>query len=310
MTFAPTFIDLSRIAAPNVIEPLDYETLRSNFIDRFRTAWASARAADPSLPDYDVQMLESDPAIIFGEAWSYERLLDRARVNDAGRAVLAPLARGADLDNVVARWNVQRLAVVDNPRLFSTNPEDWESDSQLLRRYLMAVDRPSAGSADRYLYEAFTAFPTMQDAVVLGRAVHGRPGDTEIVISGPNGDNPTTGQIAAVLAAVTATDVKPEAVSVTVLAATRQTYTLALTLEIPKGPDPNIVIADARTRIEAAIAERLMIGAEVPVWSVAGAAYGPNVIRVSVTSPAADIAADRYTIPVCTGISLTADVQA
>ena len=35
---------------------------------------------------YDVSRLETDPAIIIGEAISYLRLLDRARVNDAAKA--------------------------------------------------------------------------------------------------------------------------------------------------------------------------------------------------------------------------------
>lgn len=307
MTSSPTVIDLSRIPAPAVIEPLDYEALRAAFVARFKAVWATLRAADASLPDYDVEMLETDPAAIVGEAWSYLRLLDRARVNDAIKAVLAPFARGTDLDNVAARVNITRLVVTPAT---DTTPAVMETDAQLLRRYLMAFDRPSAGSADRYLYEAFTAWPAMHDAAVIGRAVHGRRGDTDIVVVGPSGDAPTTSQIAAVRAAVTATNVKPEATSVTVVAATRVTYTIALVIEVPKGPDPSVVIADARARVDAAIAQRLLIGAEVPVWSVTGAAYGPNVIRVRVVSPVADIPPEPYSIPVCTGVTITAEVQA
>lgn len=306
MTFTPTVIDLSRVPAPAAIEPLDYETLRAAFVTRFKTFWATARAADPTLPDYDVEMLETDPAVIIGEAWSYIRLLDRARVNDAIRAVLAPFARGTDLDNVVARVNIARLAVT--PATDST-PAVMETDAQLLRRYLLAFDRPSAGSADRYLYEAFTAWPGMLDAAVIGRAVHGRRGDVDLVIIGPGGAAPTTSQIIAVRDAVTATNVKPEATIVSVIAATRNTYTLALEAILPKGPAPEVVVADARARIEAAIAQRLLIGAELPAAALFGAAYGPNVIRVNGISPAADIAPDPYAIPVCTGISITTQVQ-
>jgi phage-related baseplate assembly protein len=307
MTFAPTVIDLSRIPAPNAIDPLDYESLRAAFIERFSAVWAAARAVDPTLPAYDVEMLETDPAIIIGEAWSYLRLLDRARVNDAIRAVLAPLARGADLDNVVARVNIVRLVVTPATGAAAAV---MESDAQLLRRYLLAFDRPSAGSADRYLYEAFTAWPAMLDAAVVGRAVHGRRGDTDIVVIGPNGVAATSQEMAAVRNAVNATNVKPEATSVSVIPAVRKTYTVSLVLVIPKGPDPSVVIADARTRVDAAITGRLLIGAEVPVWSIAGAAYGSNVIRVRVLSPTADIAPDPYSVPVCTGVTITAEVQA
>jgi phage-related baseplate assembly protein len=303
---ASTVIDLSRIPAPNAIEPLSSAALKTAYIARFKTAWAAARALDATLPMYDVEVLETDPAVIVGEAFSYIRLLDRARVNDAVRAVLAPLARGADLENVVARWGVQRLVVVPST---GGVPAVMETDAQLLRRYMMAVDRPSAGSADRYLYEAFTAFPGMQDAVVVGRAIHGRRGDTDVVIIGPNGDAPTTNQIMTVLAAVTASDVKPEATSVKVIAATRVPYGVALSLEVPRGPDASLIADDARTAVNAATASRLRIGAEVPVWSIAGAAYRHNVIKVRVEQPAADIPSDPYSIPVCTGVSIDTEVK-
>ena len=307
MTFVPTAIDLSQIPPPAAIEPLDYETLRGVGVARFKSQWETARALDPTLPSYDVDMLETDPAMIAIEAWSYIRLLDRARVNDAIKAVLAPLAKGSDLDNIVARVNVSRLTIVPAN---GPTPAVMETDAQLLRRYLLAFDRPSAGSPDRYIYEALTAVPTLQDVAVIGRAIHGRLGDVDLVISGPAGAAPTSDQIAAVSAAVTATNVKPEATSVSVVPAVRNLYTLSAVVEIPRGPDPNVVIASARAAMTLATASRLLIGAEVPIWSVAGSAYGPNVIRVTAVSPPSDIPADPYTIPVCTGINITAQVQA
>jgi phage-related baseplate assembly protein len=301
-----TVIDLSQLPPPDAIEALSSADLKAAYIDRFKTAWTAARVLDPTLPDYDVQTLETDPAIIVGEAFSYLRLLDRARVNDAVRAVLAPLARGTDLDNVVARWDVQRLVVTPAAGL---TPAVMETDAQLLRRYLMAVDRPSAGSRDRYLYEAFTAWPGMLDASVIGRDVHQRPGDVDIVIIGPNGDAPTSTQIMTVSAAVNASDVKPEATSVSVVGATRTTYGVALRLDVPKGPDASLVVADAQAYVAAAVASRMRIGAEAPIWSITGAAYRPNVIRVNVDQPTADVPADPYSIPVCTGINITAEVK-
>jgi phage-related baseplate assembly protein len=302
-----TVIDLSRIPAPAAIEPLSYETLNAQFITRFKAAWAALRATYPELPDYDIEMLETDPAVFVGEAWAYVRLLDRARVNDGIRALLAPLAKKADLDNVVASVNIERLVIT--PATDST-PAVMETDEQLLRRYLLAYDRPSAGSADRYLYEAFTAWPQMHDAAVIGRGIHGRRGDTDIVIIGPNGDAPTTSNIVAVRDAVNATDVKPEATSVAVVSAIRNTYTVSLVLNITKyGPSVDVVVAEARARVDAAIADRLKIGAEAPIWSIAGAAYGPNVISVEVVSPTADIPPEPYTIPVCTGVTIKAEVQ-
>lgn len=294
MATAPTAIDLSRVPAPAAIAALDYETLLAEGIVRFLAQWNIERAANPLLPVYDVDNLETDPAVILLQAWSYLRLLDRQRVNDAVKAVLAPFAKGTDLDNVVARVNITRA--------------EGENDAALLRRYLLRFDTPAAGSVDGFLFHAFTAWPTMLDAVVIGREVHGRRGDTDIVIIGPAGRLPTTQEITAVRAAVSASHVKPEAVAVTVLPATRVTYQVSLVIDVPRGPDAEAVRLEALARVKAATDSRTLIGAEVPVDLIAGAAYGANIVRVRRLAPAADIAPDPYSIPVCDSIGITVEV--
>lgn len=294
MALSPTVIDLSRVPAPEAIQALDYETLLAAAIDRFLVQWEIERGLDPTLPVYDVANLETDPAVVVLQAWSYLRLLDRQRVNDAVKAVLAPFATGTDLENIVARANVLRA--------------DGESDAALLRRYLLSFDAPSAGSRDAYLFRAFTAWPTMHDATVIGRAIHGRRGDVDLVITGAGGDTPTTQQVNLVRAAVSADDAKPEATSVTVIGAVRTVYSVVLVLEVPQGPDPEAVRAEALARVLAATLERNLIGASVPVERLSGAAYGPNVIRVRREAPLLDIAADPYAIPVCGSIGITTEV--
>jgi phage-related baseplate assembly protein len=300
-------IDLSRLPAPNAIEPLGYATLKSAFMDRFLTVWAAARAIDPSLPDYDVETLETDPAVITGEAWSFLRLLERARVNDAVRAVLAPLARLADLDNVVARVNIERLTIIEATE---TAPAVMESDERLLLRYLLAFSRPAAGARERYLFEAYTALPILHHAAVNGRAVHGRRGDVDIVLAGPDGRDLTDEEMAIVRTAVLAEDVKPEAVSVTVLRATRNLYDFAGDILVARGPDAETVRLEAVMRIRAAAAGRMRIGDFVPVTSLAGAAYGPGVLLSTAAAPAEDVAADPYAIPILGDVALDAEAQA
>ena len=299
-------IDLSRLPAPDAIEPLDYGTLQSAFMERFIAVWAAARAIDPSLPQYDVQTLETDPAVITSEAWSYLRLLDRARVNDAVRAVLAPLAKDDDLDNVVARVNIARLTVI--PATEST-PAVMESDERLLLRYLLAFSRPAAGTRERYLFEAYTALPILHHAAVNGRAVHGRRGDIDIVLAGPDGRDLTDEEMFTVGDRLLAEDVKPEAVSVICLRAQRRLYDFAGALVVAKGPDLTAVTSEAEARIRASARERMKIGDFVPVNSLAGAAYGPGVLRASATAPAADISANPYAIPILRDIALYAEAQ-
>jgi len=306
MTYAPTAIDLTRLTSPDAIEPLSHDTLRIAFLDRFAEQWDVERALDPTLPVWDVGGLEANPvARVAGRAWSYLRLLDRQRVNDALKALLAPLASGSNLDALVARQNVQRLVVRSAT---ADAAAVVETDAALLRRYLLSFDLASAGSADRYLYEAWTAWPEMLDARVNGRAVHGRRGDTDIVIIGPGGRLATAEEKAAVRDAVLAPHVRPEAVSVAVIDATRLEYRADLVIEVAPGPDAGVIRNEAEARVRAAGDARILIGGEIPAGYLAAAAYGPNVIKVRDNAPVL-IEPHPYAMPVLTDVSIAVEVR-
>jgi phage-related baseplate assembly protein len=304
--YSPTTIDLSRVAAPDAIEALDYEAMFGTFRTRFLADWNEARVRDPSLPEYDVSALETDPAVILGQAWTFVRLLDRARVNDAIRAVLAPFAKGADLDAIAASVNIVRLTIVPAA---NGQPAIMESNEGLLRRYLLSFDRPAAGSRDRYLFDAWTAWPQMSDASVLGYGVHGKRGDVHIVISGPDGRAATDGEFGQVFTALHNPATKPEAVALTILRALRVEYAVSVRITIPAGPDGALIAAEAAARIKAVTDSRTIIGGEIPAGMLAGAAYGPNVITVEDLAPVA-IAPDPYAVPVCTAINVDFVVRA
>lgn len=309
--YAPTSIDITRLQAPDAIEALDFETLYTAFKERFLTFWNEQRAVNPSLPVYDVQNLESDPAGIVGEAWSYLRLLDRQRVNDAFRQLLAAYAKGSNLDAIVAGRNILRSVIAPAT---SNAAAIMEGDEALLRRYLLSFDVPASASAGRYLYDAWTAWPQsadktrgLWDARVNGRAVHGRRGDTDVVVIGPFGRLADASELAAIRSAVTHPDRAPEAVAISVMSASRVEYAVSLVLEIPAvGPSAEVLRADAYKRVEAAATARILIGGEVPENLLSGAAFGNGIIKVRDRSPVV-IEPDPYRVPVMT--SLTIDVE-
>ena len=164
-----TIINVADLPAPSAIEALDFESILARQKAKFQEFWEAARASNPDLdlPPYDVAMLEFDPVIIDIEAETYRELLIRARVNDALRAVLPAFAAGADLDNIAARANVVRLVTARDE---DGNPTAYETDAQLLDRYLAAFAAPSAGSEDAYVYQAATAWPERHDIAEIGRA--------------------------------------------------------------------------------------------------------------------------------------------
>ena len=93
-------IDLSSLPAPDVVEALDYETI----LDAMKQDLV---ARDPSFS----ALLESDPAMKVLEVAAYRELNLRQHINDSARAVMLAHATSADLDNLAANLNVQRLAV-------------------------------------------------------------------------------------------------------------------------------------------------------------------------------------------------------
>ncbi|SNY94060.1 Phage-related baseplate assembly protein [Cohaesibacter sp. ES.047] len=306
-SFAPTAIDLSRVPVPAVLEALDFDALLDGYKTRFLAFWDEARAEDPSLPPYEMEDQATDPAMIVGRAWSYIRLLDRGRVNDAIKSLLATTAQGADLDNVVASRNLMRLVVrpatADAPALM-------ETDAQLLRRYLLSFDAPASGSAGRYLFDAYTAWPDMGHARVNGHLIHGRRGDADVVICGEDGALALDAELEAVSASVRHVNRMPEACSVAILRATQAVYDVDLLIKVPSvGPAPEVLQAEAVERVTNAGHLRSLIGGQIPAGLLAGAGYGENIIEVVDRSPVV-IAADPYRVPVLGTVSISTEVAA
>lgn len=313
MTYAPTAIDLSRLPAPQAIEIISLDQFEADFKDRFLAEWAAQQQIDPTLEDFTEADLATHPAIVVARAWRYLRNLDRNRVNDGLKALLAALATGSDLDVLVASRNIQRLTIVEA----TTNaPAILEGDAALLRRYLLSFDAPAAGSAGRYLYDAWTAWPQSEDktsglwdARPNGRAVHGRRGDTDLVIIGPFGRLPTSEELAAVRAAVTDPTRAPEACGVTVMAATRIEYQANLVIEVPGlGPSAETLRQEAINRIISAAESRVLIGGEIPAGFLVAAAYGDSIIKVRDLAPVT-ILPNPYQVPVLASLSIAAEVR-
>lgn len=313
MTYTPTAIDLSRVGVPPVIEVLDFEVMLSAAIDRFMVDYEAARVRDPSLPAYTVEMLQTDAVVVELRTWSNLRLYDRQRVNDAIDGLLAVRAKGGNLDTIVAGRNVERMTIspADGDAAAVT-----EGDAALLRRYLLSFDAPASGSAGRYLFDAWSAWPQsadktlgLWDARVNGRAVHGRRGDTDVVVIGPAGRLPTELELTAVRAAVTDPNRAPEAVAISVMAATRSEYEVRLRIRLATGGAiAEIIRQEVIRRVTDAATARVLIGGEIPEGLLRGAAYGDGVIGVVDLDPVV-IAADPYKVPVMTAIDVSIEVS-
>ena len=150
---------LENLPPPLVIAQPSHETIVARQIAAFKTIWAGLRAEDPSLPDYDVQMLETDPAVIGIEAESYREIIINEAIKRAGLARFLAFAEGSNLDHLAAFYDVVRLA--------------GETDARLKDRIILAIQgRSTGGPEERYRAVAMSADLRVQSVAVyrIGRS--------------------------------------------------------------------------------------------------------------------------------------------
>jgi phage-related baseplate assembly protein len=137
-------IDLSTLPKPTVIQELDHQAIVDRQLQSFLTIWNEKRVLFPDLPEYTVDMLESDPFAIDNEAESWREVLLRAEINDVFRATLLYFAKGGNLDHLAAFNDVVRMP--------------GETDDRLLNRVLLAImGRSTGGPKERYQSIAMSA---------------------------------------------------------------------------------------------------------------------------------------------------------
>ncbi len=290
-----TGIDLSKLPAPQVVEPLSYEDILAEL-----RADLVARAPELAA----VIALESEPAVKILQVAAYRELLLRQRVNDAARAVMLPHAVGADLDNLAALLGVARQLIdPGDPEALPPIPPTWESDARLRRRAQLALEGFStAGPAGAYVFHALSASVEVADASVTSPA----PGEVLVTVLASAGDGTASPElVATVAAALSHEDVRPLTDHVTVQGAQILPYAIAATLTIQPGPDPEMVRAAAEAAATAFAAVQHRLGHDVTLSGLYAALHQPGVHRVALSSPAADIVAAGHQATWCLGVTVT-----
>ncbi|MBL4929326.1 baseplate assembly protein [Fuscibacter oryzae] len=288
-----TAIDLSLLAAPDVVETIDYETILAAML-----ADLVARA-----PEFSA-LVESDPAYKILEVAAFREVILRQRANEAARAVMLPYALGADLDNLAALFGVVRLVVDPGDALaVPPIPPTYETDDALRRRTQLSLEGYStAGPRGAYIYHALTASGDVLDA----NASSPSPGDVLVSVLSRTGNGTAAAPLlATVLAALDDEDVRPLCDHVVVASAGIVNYSVAATLTFFTGPDQAVVLASAQAAIEAYAEAQHRIGRDVTLSGIYAALHQPGVMRVDLTAPVANIAIGATQASFCTSITLT-----
>lgn len=293
MAGAFTAVDLSKLPFPAVVESLDFETILAAML-------ADLQARDATF----TALLESDPAYKILQVCAYRELLLRQRVNEAAKAVLLAYAEDSDLDQIAARYDVERLLITaaDNTTIPPTEAV-YEDDTSLRRRVQLSFEGFStAGPAGAYIFHALGADPDVLDVSVDSPT----PGAVNVAVLSRTGNGTAPEEtLTAVEAVLSADDTRPMTDLVTVQSAAVNTYTVVASIKTFSGPDSAVVMAAAQSAIEAYAANNHRLGRDITLSGIYAALHQDGVQNVTLTSPSASIVNDWNEASYCTGITLT-----
>ena len=271
-------LDLSRLPAPTVLEPLDFETLYQEALTEFRDLmgknWSAA--------------LESDPVLKLLEKRAYDKMMERARINDAAKALLLAFARGSDLDHLAANYNVKRLTVVEaDPTAVPPIEAQYESDDSLVERTLLAFEGMSiAGPRGAYVFHALSADGRVADA----RASSPSPATVLVSVLSRLGDGRASADmLEKVRVALSDEDVRPVGDRLLVQSAELMDYQIEAVLYLYPGPEMELSLAEANTSLERYVNTQRRLGRDIRKSAIDAALHVARVQRVELIHPAEDV---------------------
>ncbi|EMM3171508.1 baseplate assembly protein [Serratia marcescens] len=274
-------IDLSQLPSPQIIEPLDFETI---LVD-VKAVMIAAFPADQQASVAAALSLESEPLNVIAQAMAYRELLLRRRINEGAAACMLSHAEGTDLDNLAANLDTERLTITPET---DTSDAVMESDEALRLRAQSAFEGMSvAGPSAAYEYFARSANGKVADA----RATSPAPAEVVIAILSTDGDGTASPELlAAVTAAVNDEEVRPLGDRVTVRSADIVDYSIDAELFLYPGPESEPIINAAMASLRSFLADNdKKIGRDVARSAISASLHVQGVQRVVLRSPATDL---------------------
>lgn len=296
-------IDLSQLAPPSIIEMPMFKDLKAQRL-------AELQGLDS---DFDA-LLESDPAIKLLEISVYREMVNVARFNSGVLAVLVAYAKGADLDQFGANFEVARQTVTpaDNTTIPPTAAV-MESDDRYrmrIRSHWYAIN--SAGSIYAYQYFVLTGDSSVADAVAYGPQESSdiSPGCVEVYLLSNDGSGAATDdQLSTALATLTSDYVRPLTDYVTTHSATVVSYDVVATLVMGTGPDADTVVSAATAAVQEYADSVHKIGVLMSVSGIIRALKQPGVEDVILSSPAANLVMGKGQASFLNSITITTEAS-
>ncbi|WP_322009224.1 baseplate J/gp47 family protein [Paraburkholderia sp. J12] len=301
MSSAYIAVDLSALPAPQIVDPLDFDTI-----------FADMLAQLISLDSTFTALVESDPAYKILQVAAYREVLLRQRVNEAAQALLLAYAEDGDLDQIAAGFDVERLTITpaDNTTVPPT-PAVMELDDALRARVQQSFEGfTSAGPVGAYQFFALSSSGLVLDVSVTSPT----PGTVQVTLLHANGDggadnDPNGTLLNAVTAALSAENVRPLCDTVVVAFATILPYSVNATLEIDASVDQDAVLAMSQSNMQAYADSVHKCGGAPTLAGVYAALWATGVQNVVLNAGGiqADMVADKTEASYCTGITIAGE---
>ena len=291
-------VDLSALPAPQVLEALDFEAMYEEGLTTFREYmgdnWSAA--------------LESDPVVKLVELGAYVKLQNRARVNDAAKALLLAYAEREDLDQLAANVKLKRLVIQPADPLSVPRVEEVKESDDALRERIQLVYEglTTAGPRNSYILHARNASALVADATAESPS----PAQVVVTVLSLNGNGRADQALLdQVFAKLSDDDVRPLGDRLTVQSAEILEYRIDAVLHmIGVGPENDAILAEAIKRLAAWINPRKRLALEVARSGVDAQLHISGVSRVDLLEWT-DLKPSKAQAAYCTGVSVVLGVQ-
>lgn len=303
-------LDLSRLGAPTLVE-VDYAASKARLVAELLRLWKEARTRDPSLPEFDVAQLETDPAIILSEEFAFGDTLLRQAINDAANALRLATAVGDDLGHIAKTYHNTNRLVLDagDPAAIPPRNPVYEGDTEYRARAQLAPEAyPLYGlTPGGYIYRTRRLFGHVIKDVRPLRLGGGR---IDLIVLARAGDGSVAPQIIGDIQLAFDGEADSESTDIlTVRAAAIVTTPVRVTLGVPRGPASAPLIAAATEAIAKLGAERHAIGETLHVQAIGAVAKVGPARWARVEAPLADVIGSADGAPWISGIEIETEVD-
>ncbi|MBK1874590.1 baseplate assembly protein [Marinobacter sp. 1-3A] len=288
-------INLAQLPAPRIVETLDFETVLE---ERKQSLLSLVSDEQRSSVEATLQ-IESEPLTKLLQENAYREIQWRQRVNEAAKAVMLAHSSQADLDNLVANYDVERL-IIDpgNPDALPPVPATLESDEDLRLRAQQAWEGLSvAGPRGAYEYKALSADGRVSDATATSPS----PAQVVVTLLANEGDGTVSQEVIdRVEASLSDEDTRPVGDRLTVQSATIVNYQVDATLFVYPGPEQEPILLAAQASLQKYIGTQRRIGRDIRISAIHAALHVEGVQRVELAQPTVDVVLDETEAAFCT----------